>query len=152
MISLVGEEGSFFLRVFKYINQNFRIFRSGTLSLCNCFAAGVFLATCFLGLVPHTTLIGNQINERLFSQGDHKHSLHSHNELGTTTNSHNDGHLHSHERNTWLQILFDPNLMILIGFLFTLFVEQVLFILTQLVNLVVFLDGGFSSEYANTYG
>lgn len=23
------------------------------LSLCNCFAAGVFLATCFLGLVPH---------------------------------------------------------------------------------------------------
>lgn len=142
MISLVGEEGSFFLRVFKYINQNFRIFRSGTLSLCNCFAAGVFLATCFLGLVPHTTLIGNQINERLFSQGGHKHS---HNELA-------DGHLHSHERNTWLQILFDPNLMILIGFLFTLFVEQVLFILTQLINLVVFLDGGFSSEYANTYG
>jgi hypothetical protein len=97
------------------------LFHSATLSLCNCFAAGVFLATCFLGLIPHTVLIEKKLRERVFS--DEMRAGHSHGEIGH-------GHGHSHDvdeghDHSWTYLLIDTNLMILIGFLFTLFVEQV---------------------------
>jgi len=104
-----------------------QLFPPATLSLCNCFAAGVFLATCFLGLIPHTYLIEKEIHERIFTPHEHEH----HEPTAYTSNTqydHDDflrseSHSHSH-RHTWLETLFDANLMILIGFLFTLFVEQ----------------------------
>ncbi|KAI1727581.1 ZIP zinc transporter domain-containing protein [Ditylenchus destructor] len=76
------------------------------LSLCNCFACGVFLATCFLGLIPHTIGSERILRQRLFDESSHVTDSHS----GSETFG-------------W-HTLIDTNLMILVGFLLILLLEQ----------------------------
>uniref|UniRef100_A0A1I7YQZ2 Zinc transporter ZIP3 n=1 Tax=Steinernema glaseri TaxID=37863 RepID=A0A1I7YQZ2_9BILA len=76
------------------------------LSLCNCFACGIFLSTCFLGLLPHV-----QHHEEVIRQ-----------------NIRGDGHNGTMPEITgWKAVVLDSNLVVLCGFLLILFMEQLIF-------------------------
>ncbi|KHN81302.1 Zinc transporter ZIP3 [Toxocara canis] len=74
---------------------------SAVLSLCNCFACGVFLSTCFIGLIPH--IREHEVKLRTLWASERK--------VATTTETSN--------------ILIKTELIVLGGFLFILLVEQV---------------------------
>ncbi|TMS35302.1 hypothetical protein L596_002733 [Steinernema carpocapsae] len=76
------------------------------LSLSNCFACGIFLSTCFLGLLPHV-----QHHEQLI-----RHNLEK--AAGNETAEPVTG---------WKSVLLDSNLVILCGFLLILLLEQLIF-------------------------
>ncbi|KAK0395588.1 hypothetical protein QR680_001344 [Steinernema hermaphroditum] len=76
------------------------------LSLCNCFACGIFLSTCFLGLLPHV-----QHHEEVIRK----------NYRGAETNG------TAPELVGWKSILIDSNLVVLCGFLLILLIEQLIF-------------------------
>ncbi|CAD5211486.1 unnamed protein product [Bursaphelenchus okinawaensis] len=73
---------------------------SSLASIFNCFACGIFLSTCFLGLFPHL-----QMNEATI-----KKNLN----ISTTVESH-----------SAQQILLDTNLVVLAGFLLIVILEQI---------------------------
>lgn len=89
-------------------------FSVGLLSLSNCFACGIFLATCFLALIPHTLENERIIRERLFGPHPQK-------EINDVI-----PHSHVHNGKEFWEKLLNTNLLILIGFLLIIFVEQVL--------------------------
>lgn len=76
-------------------------------SLCICFACGVFLATCFLGLIPHI-----RMQEAMLQNLFYPTPL-----LGKADNSSNLFFIG--------RVLLDSNLMILVGFLLILVLGQV---------------------------
>lgn len=72
--------------------------RSIILSICTCFACGIFFATCFLGLIPHIRAHETKIRE-LWGQGNSLRSIQD--------------------------FLLKSDFMILVGFSLILFLEQV---------------------------
>lgn len=87
-------------------NFNFRSFCTKKwISFCNCFAGGIFLATCLLGLIPHTMMVEKELLNILL-------------EPNTTS--------HFEAKKTWTEILMNTHLIMLIGFLIMLLMENVI--------------------------
>uniref|UniRef100_A0A915DT03 Uncharacterized protein n=1 Tax=Ditylenchus dipsaci TaxID=166011 RepID=A0A915DT03_9BILA len=85
------------------------LFSVSALSMCNCFACGIFLATCFLGLIPHTLVSEAILRNHLFGPSNR------------SVNTHND---HMQSKPIGWAMFLDTNLMVLLGFLLIVLVEQ----------------------------
>ncbi len=81
---------------------------STVMSLCNCFAGGVFISTCFLGLLPHVREHADTLRGML------------------VRNSSNDTIESSGVANSFLKLMEgrETDLMVLVGFCVILLVEQ----------------------------